>query len=277
MKRIILIIAVVLSVRTVIAQQLSLTKATLPIKLSLKEKKEKYTEIYTYNVSVYVEGYNGEEVSIEPYVLPSRNNLPAAAAWLKDITPLTIKDRLRPNAETFITEYADFYRVNIGVTDYKALLIRVPRDMHLKLSSTGSIPGNKMVLNDLNGKLEVGGSMPFIEVSNITGPLTVGSNNIGNTKIKIKDVKWNAPTSASDKFTILVSSYAGAIDIEVPEQLKANFNLRSNYGEVYSDLGISPKFPESNAQNYLLSQLNGGGTVISVTTEYGNIFLRKEK
>jgi hypothetical protein len=269
-------IAVVLSVKSVLAQQRNLTKVTLPIKVSLKEKKEKYAEIYTLNSSVYVEGYDGEELIIEPYVLPATNDLPIAAAGLKDVTQFTIKDNLKPKAETFITEFPEFFRINVG-TDYKALRIKAPRDMHLKLSSTGSIPGNKISLTDLSGKLEVGGSMPFIEVSNITGPLSIHSNNITNTTIKIRDVKWDALTSTKDKFGFLLSSYTGTIDIAVPEQLKASFLLRSSYGEVYSNLGVKPKFPESNAQNYISGELNGGGTVVSVITEYGNIFLRKEK
>ncbi len=277
MKYIILTITIVLSIKTVVAQKQNFVKVDLPVKLSLKEKKEKFAEIYTQEVSVYVEGYDGEDVSIEPYVLPSEDSLPVQAAGLNNATALTGKAVYRPNTASQVRDTPEFLQIFVGATGHKALLIKVPRNIHLKLSTTGYLQGNKISIKDFNGELEVGSSVALVEINNITGPLSLSSRYLGEAKIKIRDVKWSTSEKFKSRYALYISSYSAGIDIAVPDQLKATLSLHSNYGEVYSNLGIKPKFPESNSQNTIVSNMNGGGILIGVITEYGNIFLRKEK
>lgn len=140
-----------------------------------------------------------------------------------------------------------------------------------------------------------------IEVSNINGPVMLNkiSGNVvahalnGNVKVTLVDIEPDKPMS--------FSSLNGNIDVSFPENLKANFSMRTDNGEIYSGFDIKFNQAESKDQELeftkrqgqtlgLLSRgggfkikmnknirgtVNGGGPEIQFKTFNGNIYIRK--
>ena len=274
MKHIIIILAIILSFTATFAQQ-----QANQVRISLKNKKDSFVEIASLNSSLYVEGYNGNEVIIEPYNVPVSKNIPAEANGLKNITALT--NQLIPTPVEKITpsvkEFPQGINIIIPETNYKALLIKVPQATHLKLKYLTKLSDAEVSLKNISGELEVSGNAPLTEIDNITGPLTLSSRSVVHSKIKISNVKWNASNADKNKFLLNLSSPADDFDIALPADLKASFSINSSYGNIYSDLNIVRKFPESNSLNYFSGDLNGGGVNIVIIADYGNVFIRKQK
>ena len=272
MKYIIIMLALFLSVKTLHAQQL--------LKTSLKDKKDKFVQITTINTSIYVEGYDGDEIIIEPYhgvVIPK--SIPGEALGFKNITALTnrvnpgISGKMKPSA----FELQQVINITVPESNYKALSIKIPKNTHLKLQYVNQAPDITVSLNNLSGELELNGAAYLTEINNISGPLTLSSRSTLRSKIKISNIKWKPTGLDKAKFLLYLSSPVNDFDIAIPEDLKATFEISAGHGNIYSDLNLVRKFPESNSLNYFQGDLNGGGVNVVVIAEYGNVFIRKQK
>jgi hypothetical protein len=274
MKHITILLAIILSFKAVSAQQPS-----NQIKISLKDKKNKFIEINALNTSLYVEGYDGDEIIIEPYNVAVPTNIPAEAGGLRNITALTNQvipipvEKITPS----IKEFPQAININISETNCKALLIKVPKAIHLKLQYVTKLPDDELSLKNLSGELELSGNAPLTEINNISGPVTLTSRSTSRSKIKISNIKWNTTNTDKSKFLLYLGSSADDFDISLPDDLKATLGINLAHGDIYSDLNLVPKFPESSALNYFKGELNGGGVNIIIITEYGNVFIRKQK
>ena len=110
-----------------------------------------------------------------------------------------------------------------------------------------------------------------IELNDVTGPMTISSVH-GN-------IEGNFST-VSQKGAISLASSHGLVDITIPEATKANLQLSSSWGEIYSDLSIAIDKPSQEMKNYSANivngAINGGGVDITISATHGNIYLRKK-
>lgn len=275
MKQSILIIIFIILFKTGFAQQ------NPPIiKYSFKGKTDPFVELQIYGTAIYIEGYDGDELTIEPYNIELSKAGTEDAPGLTNITSIVQNDPI--NGGSFGTPVIKEYpqQVQISMTDiyHKALLIKLPRNIHLKLVSGSMQSETRMIsLKDLTGELEISGAAAITELNNITGPLTFSSNAIYSSKIIITKVKWNNNDINTKRTSLNISCYAADIDISIPENIKATVNINTTNGEIYSDLNMVRKYPASNALNNFSGDLNGGGIPIIIITNYGNVFLRKQQ
>ncbi len=89
------------------------------------------------------------------------------------------------------------------------------------------------------------------------------------------------------------STMNGDIDVTLPPDIKANFRMKSDNGEVFSDFDVK-LLPNSNqpvvedarskggryrvkVEKTTVGAVNGGGPELSFKTFNGNIFIRKRK
>ena len=66
-------------------------------------------------------------------------------------------------------------------------------------------------------------------------------------------------------------------DISLPENIKANVNIKVDNGDIYSDMDIVKTYGASNNLNTVSGKINDGGAFISVISSYGNVAIRKKK
>jgi hypothetical protein len=80
----------------------------------------------------------------------------------------------------------------------------------------------------------------------------------------------------------LVSTY-GRVDVSVPAAVRANLNMKTSYGEILASQGLKIDIERVLAKDDLFSfnnkdikgKLNGGGTELSLRSDYGKIYVRK--
>ncbi len=272
MKLVILFFATFLGVQNVIAQSSSNTL----VNYSLKGKKDPLVEIYTTGPSIYVEGYDGSDLIIEPYPVEPLKNSTAESLGLKNITTLVKSSSPALEKPPFIRESPNYVNIMFSPSDYPALIIKIPRSTHLKLSATG-IKDRKVVIKNLTGELEVRGAVPLMEIDNIAGPLTVSSNAVTASKVIITNLKYDNKISDKNKALLYLSGFMSDFDISLPEDIKANIYIKLDNGDVYSDIDIVKTYGNSNNQNTISGTINGGGAYISIISTYGNVALRKQK
>lgn len=272
MKPIFLFLTALIGIQNVSAQSIEAL-----LNYSLKNKKEKLVELNITGPSLYIEGYDGDDLIIESYDAPRSSNATAKSLGLKDITA-SIKQPVfsLPPQTPVIKDLADRIMILFGIHFNESLKIRIPWNTHLKLSA-GGIKDRKVVLKDLTGELEVWGGVPLVEIDNIAGPLTVNSSIVKTSKIIINNIKYKNSPINDGKALLYLSSFMGDFDISLPEDIKANVNIKLDNGDLYSDMDIVKTYGASNNLNSISGKINGGGTFISIISTYGNVALRKQK
>ncbi len=132
--------------------------------------------------------------------------------------------------------------------------------------------GGDFEISDHQGEVEVLSKTGDIIMSNITGPVTASSTS-GDVEIEFSQLSQANPTS--------ISLVSGFIDITLPRNATARYNLSSISGEIYTDLEIDlERGEESNRLSRLggggqiVGMMNGGGVEVSLKSISGDIYLR---
>lgn len=235
--------------------------------------------------TVAVEGYDGDDLIIEPDVkypvfnpqVPGFNLLTSGVVvGDKFIHPSDISNE----PDLFFVRLRNFFDAGLI---YKHWHILVPKNARLKVAFYISQTGAKISFKNLSNELEVDGTAPVMEFSNISGPLTISEgprvHQIGGTeKIIISNLQITKKGFNEDTpFLNIITSY-GDVDISLPATTAATVQVDAIGGNLYSDLNMvqqRPAFPLVKGR--YTGNLNGGGKMIVVNAAYGNVYLRKEK
>lgn len=251
------------------------SQQTLPVRQSFKGQSAPSVVLDIMASAIYIQGYDGDELTIDSVPAVSLKSEPKEAQGLTNINAVAKYSYERFFSYAPPAKPADPKQVLIWLReDNKALTIKVPRNIHLKLAA-GFMQSeiNNVTLKDLTGELEIGGAALVTELNNVTGPVTFSSYSLASTKIIINNLKW-PKDGANAKPLINISASMAEVDISIPENAKASVNVSSANGEIYSNLDLVRKKSESN--NFS-GELNGGGPSVTINTYYGNVFLRKQK
>ena len=187
-----------------------------------------------------------------------------------------------PMTSTGLNIEADNNQIHISTDSTQRatdLVITVPVHTSLSLHTVNdgniSVSGvdGEMDINDVNGEVDlknVGGS---VVAHALNGHVVVTMNRVDAQK------------------QMAFSSLNGDIDVTFPADLKANVNMRTDNGEVYSDFDVKllPKAPQQTVEDNrgkggkyrvkidknVLGTINGGGQEIQFKNFNGNIYIRK--
>ncbi|WP_299454618.1 DUF4097 family beta strand repeat-containing protein [uncultured Microscilla sp.] len=139
--------------------------------------------------------------------------------------------------------------------------------------------GNVTVYNDEDGTHQVNGRF-------LLASIRYEVNVPASTKqLKIKTISGNIEMQHPKNCQLNLKSISGFIDVSIASGQKANLDMRSYSGDVFSDLPIKIKPPTKVGKSYrkiggrarLKGKLNGGGTELRLKSFQGNIYLRKAK
>jgi DUF4097 and DUF4098 domain-containing protein YvlB len=157
------------------------------------------------------------------------------------------------------------------------LTIKVPQEGTLILET---VNGGHIVVDNIKGELEVTNVNGSIRLNNISGSAVANTVN-GNVVANFLSVTPNAAMG--------FSTLNGKIDVTYPSTIKANFKLKSDRGEVYSDFDMEidksqPKVNKTsdkglykiNIDDWVYGKTNGGGPQIMMKSMMGNIYVRKK-
>jgi hypothetical protein len=223
-----------------------------------------------------VEGYDGKDVIIEARGSDRGHRVmrtPRGAEGLK---------RIDTNSFGLtVEEENNVVRIHSPMGRGGDILVRVPFATSLKLECMN---GGEIKVDRVSGDLELQNLNGGVTVTNASGSVLAHSLN-GKVTVSLNKVTPDKPMS--------FSTMNGDIDVTLPPDIKANFRMKSDNGEVFSDFDVK-LLPNSNqpvvedsrskggryrvkVDKTAVGSVNGGGPELSFKTFNGNIFIRKRK
>ncbi|HTY57705.1 MAG TPA: DUF4097 family beta strand repeat-containing protein [Bacteroidota bacterium] len=223
---------------------------------------------------ITVKGYAGKEVIVEATMQPDDEDEPAEK-------PKGTLKRI-PNTSMGLTAEEEDNTVSVstglmGGSRRIDLSIQVPVACSMKISTVND---GDISVENVNGDLEVNNTNGSISLQKIGGSAVAQTVN-GEVHVTF--------TSVNPGKAMSFSSLNGDIDVTFPASLKANVQLKSEQGEIYSDFDVqmqkSTARVEKNEKGkgtYRVSlekamrgTINGGGQEIQFTNFNGSIYIRK--
>lgn len=213
---------------------------------------------------VIIEGHDSNEVVIENL---DYEEVPERAQGLRALYYSTEDNT---GIGLSVEEENGILRIIPASRDDGEYRIMVPNRVRLMVEQV-NWGGGDFEISNHRGEVEVLSKTGDIIMSNITGPITASSTS-GDCEIEFSELSQANPTS--------ISLVSGFIDITLPSNSNANFNLSSISGEIYTDLDIELEGSDDNSMSRLggggqiSGTLNGGGVEVSLKSISGDIYLR---
>ena len=146
--------------------------------------------------------------------------------------------------------------------------IQLPKGMDVSLNC-GNLGHAK--ITGITSDIEVITNVGHIELINISGPVTA-STNTGQITAVFSTVNQSNP--------ITLRSTTGDVDVSISSNTRANLELRTTMGTVYTDFDFKVKKSKGlnsiSGQRKIQTKLNNGGVKISLKSTTGNVYLRKK-
>lgn len=146
--------------------------------------------------------------------------------------------------------------------------VKVPSNCNIVIDQN-AWEGDDLEIQNITGELEISTNYNNIHLINVTGPMAVKSV-YGSIDAEF--------TELSSQGSISLYSVYEHIDITIPQNSKAHFNLKTQFGNIYSDLDFDVDKEKSKNSGWtgskIIGSINGGGSDIILNASYSNIFLR---
>ncbi len=217
--------------------------------------------------SVTVEGYSGNEIIFTSSKEKGDDDdrakglRPINGAGLIDNTGLGIS----------VTDKGGTIEVNQVSQHNAQVKIKVPKGVSISYSFTKAINAGTVSFKNIESEIEISVQHNKVELENVTGPLTVKAVYSG------VDVKFGD----NIKGPISLASIYGHVDVALPSTIKANLSMKTSYGEILASPDFKIDLEKSNSDmisysnNNVKGKLNGGGIELSLISNYGKVYLRK--
>jgi predicted membrane protein len=215
---------------------------------------------------VTVEGHNGSEIIFSSN--DHHKEKDKRSEGLRAVSSLGLEDNTGLGIN--VTDKGNVVEVyQLKKTSSPDIKILVPKGMIVSFEHESQYGGEAKFRN-LTNEIEVSAQYNSIELSNVTGPLTV--------KTIYGHVEADFDTNIKDPISI-VSIY-GYVDVTLPQATKANLRLSTSYGEIF----VAPEFKieietKGGMRQYsdkVSGTINGGGINIDLACNYGKVYLRKK-
>jgi hypothetical protein len=222
--------------------------------------------------SVSVTGGNRDDVAVEARSAPDRNS------GRRGGDPPAGLRRLTPAVRFTVEESENVVRLSSlqqgGGGDF---VVQVPARMNLKVSI---VNGGMLSVEGVDGDIEANNLNGAIVLKNVAGSVVAHSNN-GDVVAALSRV--------TESKAMAFTSLNGDIDVTLPASVRANLNMRTGNGDVYTDFEMQPArgAPVVNearragaryrieVNRSIRGTLNGGGPEFELRTLNGDVFLRR--
>lgn len=170
-----------------------------------------------------IEGYSGSEVILEAE--NGNKEFPEEAEGLKIISAGAV-DNTGTGAN--VTTEGNNLQIKIPKSRYFGnFKVKIPKEVAISIKESGNNYG-KWFIGGFDGEVEVSTSYSTVNIKSVTGPLIA---RCGYGKISVVYDKVN-PTKPNS------ISAAGAVDVTLPSDTKANLRLESSFGDVFTDFDL---------------------------------------
>ncbi len=205
------------------------------VALSLNTMAQEYTQELTggkdltvklENVvaNIIIEGHTANRLTIEATGLKPP---PEKAAGLKALKRTGLDNT---GLALNVAEYDQVVIISGGSNEqdltYK---IRMPEEVNLVITNNWFFDEKDLEVHNMKGEIEVSRQFGKVVLSDVTGPVVANVNN-GELIVTFSEISQESPMS-------LISSQSD-IDITLPVNSNATFNLAASNGEIYTDLDL---------------------------------------
>lgn len=150
--------------------------------------------------------------------------------------------------------------------DY-SFLIELPASSQVNFENL-TWSGDIIKAQDISGEVNISSHYNNVILQNLTGPLAV------KTVYGSIQCQWNQPISEAAVSLYSIYEY---IDIAIPTEEKATFNLNTLYGNIFCEHDLEVKKEKLTKKCFgktMRGTLNGGGTEITLNSTYSDIYIR---
>ncbi len=212
-----------------------------------------------------IEGYDGDEVIIKG------NGFQAPPEQAKGLKALYNSSVDNTGIGLSVTTQSNGLKIEKASRKHVTYMLRIPKKVAILYEQTNWNQANISISN-VEGDLEIKTNNGKIELLNVTGPV-VANSTAGDVKVVYSNLNQEKPTS--------ISVISGAIDVTMPANAKANLNMRSITGEMYTDFDLGMKSSKDGLSRVggghtIEATTNGGGVEIQLKSISSNIYLRKQ-
>ena len=162
---------------------------------------------------------------------------------------------------TFVTKNGKTIKVDKGnnsISNYDC----ITNGHFVEIDLTVKIPRNLAIdIESLYGRISIENIVSQVTVHNTYGSVearVATENKLGDIDLK--------------------STYA-EVDLSLPKNTEASMELKTDYGQIYTDLDMNIKSNKSMKRSFMgekiKSTLNGGGTKIKLESNYSNVYVRQ--
>jgi DUF4097 and DUF4098 domain-containing protein YvlB len=159
------------------------------------------------------------------------------------------------------------------------LTVQTPVNTSLNVKT---LAGGQIIIEGITGEIEAQDMNGGVTIRNVSGSVVASSLN-GGVTVTMTSVKSGSPMS----FT----SLNGNIDVTLPATVAADFSMKTNHGEIYSDFDVKlkpsakPVVEQADAKKgkfkvhtdgAVVGSVNAGGPEYRFSTQNGNIYIRKK-
>jgi len=190
-----------------------------------------------------------------------------------------------PIESTGLTVEEDNNVVSVDIESLRRavdVVLRVPYATSLKVEGT-NLFDTGITVENVSGEIEVESANGGIALKNVSGTVVASTTN-GDIEVTLAKVNADKPMS--------FVTFNGDVDVTLPADTRANFKIKSNMGEIYSDFDVALKsVPVKTSESgkkesgkfrisldrAVIGTINGGGADIAFENFNGNIYIRKKK
>lgn len=217
--------------------------------------------------AVIVEGHSGNEIIFSS--LDKMKDEDERAKGLRPISGTGYVDNTGLGIN--VTDKGNTVEVNQVGNRGEKVKILVPKGVVVSYSYNKVMYAGTASFKNIENEIEVSVQYNKVQLENVTGPLSIKAV-YGSVDVKFgQEIK--GPVS-------VVSVY-GYVDASIPLTTKADLKMNTSHGEIFasSDFKIEMEKRKDDMISYshddVKGKLNGGGTSITLTSNYGKVYLRK--
>ena len=160
-------------------------------------------------------------------------------------------------------------RIITGHCDCEPIFIKLPKGIALEIKDASHF-GEYIEVIDFNESLEIDVMHQTIKLKKVTGPMAIKTLH-GSVEATF--------TSLSQEASISMIAVHSFVDVSIPANSKVTFDLKTQHGEIYTDLDIniakSTEKKNSWDPKKINGTLNGGGVKMALNSNYGEVYIRK--
>ena len=216
---------------------------------------------------IVVEGHNGNDIVFTS--ISGENEKDPRAEGLRPVNSLGLSDNTGLGIN--VTEQGGIIKVQqLKQTDVPDIKVLVPKNLIVSFKYASQY-GGEVHFKNMSNEIEVDAQYNSIELENVTGPMTV----------KTIYGHVNARMDGTIRGPISIVSIYGYVDMTIASDTKANLRMSTSYGEILADPAFKIEIEKQGEMvrytDKISGKINGGGTPIDLSCNYGKVYLRTAK